>query len=68
MTAKERQCLLYTLGYYVDNIDGEWNVCCKVATKAFQKDFGLVPTGTVDDATEKAMKHAIAYGMPIKNK
>lgn len=67
MTTKEKQCLLHVLGYYVDDIDGKWGSCSKVAAEGFQKDFGLVPTGHVDETTEKALRHAIAYGMPIRN-
>ena len=67
MTTKEKQCLLHVLGYYVADVDGIWSTCSKVAAKAFQKDFGLVPTGVVDETTEKAMRHAIAWGMPSKN-
>lgn len=68
MTTKEKQCLLYDLGYYVDDIDGKWGTCSKIAAKMFQEDFGLVPTGVVDETTVKALKHAIAYGMPARNK
>ena len=64
MTTKEKQCLLHVLGYYVGDIDGVWGACSKVATHAFQEDFGLVPTGHVDETTEKALRHAISYGMP----
>lgn len=67
MTTKEKQCLLHVLGYYVDDIDGVWSTCSKVAAKAFQEDFGLVPTGVVDEITGKALKHAVSYGMPVKN-
>lgn len=66
MTTKAKQCLLYVLGYYVDEIDGKWGTCSKIATKAFQEDFGLVPTGVADETTVKAMKHAIAFGMPAR--
>lgn len=66
MTTKEKQCFLHILGYYVDDISGVWSVCSKTAAKAFQQDFGLVPTGIVDETTEKAMRHAVAYGMPSK--
>lgn len=66
MTTKEKQCLLHVLGYYVDDIDGIWSTCSKVATEAFQKDFGLVATGIVDKTTEKALRHAVAWGMPSK--
>lgn len=67
MTTKEKQYLLYVLGYYVDDIDGRWSTCSKIAAKAFQEDFGLVPTGVVDEITEKALRHATTYGMPAKN-
>lgn len=66
MTIKQKQCLLYFLGYYVGNIDGDWGALSKTATKAFQKDFGLNPDGVCGTDTEKALKHAVAYGMPAK--
>ena len=68
MTTKEKQCFLHILGYYVGDVDGIWSTCSRIATKAFQEDFGLVPTGVVDDVTEKAMRHAVAWGMPKKEK
>ena len=66
MTIKQRQNLLAYLGYYVGNIDGEWGTLSKTATKAFQKDFGLNPDGICGTETEKALKHAVCYGMPAK--
>lgn len=66
MTIKQRQALLFFLGYYVGNIDGEWGTLSKTATKAFQKDFGLKADGVCGTETEKALKHAVAYGMPAK--
>lgn len=66
MTIKEKQCLLCYLGYYVGNIDGSWGTLSKTATKAFQKDFGLTADGVCGTETEKALKHAVAYGMPTK--
>lgn len=64
---KQRQCLLFYLGYYVGEIDGIWGTLSKTATKAFQKDFGgLTENGTVDDATLKALKHSVAYGITKK--
>ena len=67
MTIKQKQCLLYFLGYYVGEIDGVWGTLSKTATKAFQKDFGgLVVDGIAGDITTQAMKHAVAYGMPAK--
>ena len=67
MTTKEKQCLLHVLGYYVGDVDGVWGTCSKIATKAFQVDFGLVPSGVADEITVKAMRHAVSYGMPVKN-
>ena len=67
MTNKQKQCLLAYLGYYVGKIDGDFGLLSKVACKAFQKDFGgLTVDGIAGVATEKAMKHAVAYGMPAK--
>lgn len=66
MTIKQRQCLLFYLGYYVGSIDGKWGTLSKVATKAFQKDFGLTADGICGADTEKAMAHAVCYGMPAK--
>lgn len=66
MTIKEKQCLLYYLGYYVGNVDGQWGTLSKTATKAFQKDFGLKDDGVVGAETEKALTHAVCYGMPVK--
>ena len=66
MTIKQRQALLFYLGYYVGDIDGSWGTLSKTATKAFQKDFGLTASGTCDEATEKALKHAVCYGVSKK--
>lgn len=66
MTIKQRQALLFYLGYYVGNIDGEWGQMSKTATRCFQKDYGLTADGICGTETEKALKHAVAYGMPAK--
>ena len=66
MTIKQKQCLLFYLGYYVGNIDGSWGTLSKTATKAFQKDFGLTADGVCGTETEKALAHAVCYGMPVK--
>ena len=67
MTVKQKQCLLYVLGYYVGDIDGNWGTLSRTACKAFQKDFGgLTVDGIAGDQTVKAMKHAVAYGMTPK--
>ena len=66
MTIKQKQCLLFYLGYYVGNIDGEWATLSKTATKAFQNDYGLTADGICGKDTEKALAHAVCYGMPAK--
>lgn len=66
MTDKQKQCLLAYLGYYVGNIDGKFGTLSRVATKAFQKDFGIEDDGVCGRETEKALTHAVAYGMPVK--
>lgn len=66
MTVIQKQCLLYYLGYYVGKIDGKWGQLSSTATKAFQTDYGLKADGICGAETEKALKHAIAYGMPVK--
>ena len=67
MTIKQRQCLLFYLGYYTGSINGKWDSKCTAATKAFQKDFGgLVVDGICGTQTEKSLTHAVAYGMPAK--
>ena len=66
MTIKQRQCLLFYLGYYVGEIDGSWGTLSKTACKAFQKDFGLDADGYGGTKTDKALTHAVAYGMPTR--
>lgn len=66
MTIKQRQLLLAYLGYYNGKIDGVWGKQSKTATTNFQIDFGIASTGTCNEETEKALKHAVAYGLPEK--
>lgn len=66
MTVTQKQCLLKYLGYYVGNVDGKWGQLSATSCKAFQKDFGLLADGICGPDTEKALKHAVAYGMPAK--
>lgn len=64
MTNKQKQHLLAYLGYYIGNIDGNWGQLSKTACKAFQGDFGgLVVDGICGTETEKALRHAVSYGM-----
>lgn len=66
MTNKQKQCLLLYLGYYTGSVDGKWGTRSTKATKAFQADFGIKDDGVVGAETKKALKHAVAYGMPAK--
>ena len=66
MTVVQKQCLLMYLGYYVGDIDGKWGQLSATSCKAFQKDYGLLADGICGPDTEKALKHAVAYGMPAK--
>lgn len=67
MTIKQRQHLLAYLGYYVGNVDGAWGTLSKTACTAFQRDFGGIQVdGFGGTETDKALKHAVAYGMPAK--
>ena len=67
MTVRQRQFLLAYLGYDPGAIDGANGPKTKAAIKAFQQDFGgLSVDGVTGAATEKALRHAVAYGMPEK--
>ena len=69
MTIKQRQHLLAYLGYYVGAIDGVFGSGSREATKAFQRDFFQDESkadGICGAETEKALTHAVAYGMPAK--
>ena len=67
MTIKQKQCLLAYLGYDLGTIDGVDGAKTRAAVKAFQRDFsGLTVDGIAGTATEKALRHAVAYGMPEK--
>lgn len=65
MTIKQIQCLLTYLGYAPGTIDGVDGPKTRAAVKAFQQDFGgLFVDGVAGAATQKALRHAVAYGMP----
>ena len=69
MTIRQIQLLLDYLGYDPGTIDGADGAKTRAAVKAFQRDFGgLTVDGIAGTATEKALRHAIAYGMPEKKK
>lgn len=68
MTMKQKQALLAYLGYYDGPLDGLWGEKSKMATEAFQGDFGGISVdGICGDQTEKALKHAVAYGIEKKS-
>ena len=68
MTTKQRQNLLAYLGYYLGDIDGIWGKQSQKATEAFQRDFGGISVdGICGEKTEKALKHAVAYGISKKS-
>ena len=65
MTTKQRQNLLAYLGYYSGDIDGIYGQQTKVAVERFQEAFGgIAVDGLAGDETDKALRHAVAYGMP----
>lgn len=64
MTMAQIQHLLAYLGYDVGAVDGLDGPKTKAATSAFQRDFsGLGVDGVAGEATQKALRHAVAYGM-----
>ncbi len=68
MTNKQIQHLLAYLGYYEGEIDGIFGPQSKTATETFQKEYGgLAVNGNPGEETQKALKHAVAHGMPVKN-
>ena len=64
MTTKQRQNLLAYLGYYSGDIDGIYGQQTQAAVEQFQKDFGGIGVdGVAGVETDKALRHAVAYGM-----
>lgn len=63
MTVKQIQHLLGYLGYYSGIPDGIWGRLSEEAAVAFQRDYGLEPDGIVGQATEKALRGAVAGTM-----
>lgn len=65
MTVKQIQALLIYLGYAAGPLDGVDGPQTQAAVKLFQQDFGgLTVDGVAGTATQKALRHAVAYGMP----
>lgn len=74
MNDKDRQCLLLFLkrsdgtSYYTGQVDGIYGRLSRQAIQDFQRDFGgLSVTGEADEATDKALRHAVAYGIPDRD-
>ena len=68
MTIEQTQCLLAYLGYYpAEDIDGIWGNQSAAATEAFQSAFGIAADGICGEETEKALTHAVAYGMTARD-
>lgn len=67
MTNTQKQCLLTYLGYDTGGVDGLWGGKSLHATANFQRDFGGISVdGIAGEETEKALKHAVAYGIEKK--
>ena len=64
MTEKQKQHLLAYLGYYTGGIDGIWGPKSKKAMEDFCRDFG----GVSEADGPQALKHAVAYGLPERDK
>ena len=64
MTIKERQCLLYVLGYYRGQIDGVWGGLSEQAEKRFRQDADLAGSGSGE--TDAAMRKAVHLGLEKK--
>ena len=66
MTMKQVQNLLQFLGYYDGIPDDEYGPKTYKATLDFQIDFGgIAQDGKPGEETQKALRHAVAYGMPV---
>lgn len=69
MTIEQKQHLLAYLGYYVGKVDGVWGSGSREAVKSFQREYFQMEDkvdGICGPETEKALKHAVSYGMPAK--
>lgn len=62
MTVKQKQCLLFYLGYYTGSIDGSWGAKSIQATKEFQEDNGLKQDGIFGKKTEEVILTAVFHG------
>ena len=63
MTTYQIQLLLLYLGYSPGNPDGMAGPTTQAAVKKFQQDFGGIGVdGIAGEETQKALRHAVAYG------
>lgn len=60
MTVKQKQCLLYYLGYYTGGLDGIWGNQSRAATTEFQEATGLTADGVFGHQTEERIREAVA--------
>lgn len=66
MTVKQIQNLLQYLDYYNGIPDGDFGPLTREAVTDFQRAFGLKVDGDPGPETQKALTHAVAYGMPTR--
>ena len=64
MTVKQIQNLLQYLDYYNGIPDGDFGPLTREAVTDFQRAFGIADDGDPGPETQKALTHAVAYGMP----
>jgi len=62
MTNKQKQCLLFYLGYYEGEIDGSFGPKSREATEAFQAAFDLEVDGRFGPATQAKILAVIGSG------
>lgn len=61
MTTKQKQCLLYYLGYYDGDIDGVWGPKSERATEDLQRANGLTVDGVFGEKTEEIAISNVFY-------
>jgi peptidoglycan hydrolase-like protein with peptidoglycan-binding domain len=66
MTNKQKQSLLTFLGYDTGGVDGIWGDKSQSATMQFQQAFGLDPDWVAGEQTQQALRHAVCYGIPVR--
>ena len=67
MTVKQIQNLLQYLDYYNGIPDGDFGPLSRQAVTDFQRAFGIADDGDPGPETQKALTHAVAYGMPTRD-